>query len=87
MAVHDFIAKVTNSKGNSANAPGHITTIDPPVISNVTVVPDPALAGTLRTITITATDPAGLALTYALTVDGVAATAVAGQPNVFTFTV
>ena len=86
MTVHDFIAKVTNSKGASASAPGHINIVDPPVISSVTVTPDPAPAGTLRTIVINATDPAGLALSYSLTVDGVAVNPVSGQPNQFTIT-
>jgi hypothetical protein len=52
----------------------------------VSVSPDPAVAGTLRTITVVATDPQGQALTYTCKVNGVDATPVAGSPGVFTYT-
>ncbi len=74
---------VTNASGISASFSGNITIVDPPVVVSVTVVPQSAPAGTLRTITIAATDPQGQALVYSCKVNGVDATATA-QPNVFT---
>jgi hypothetical protein len=87
MAIHNIIVKVTNSGGGSVTGGGTINVVDPPVIQSVTATPDPAPAGTLRTITINATDPAGLALSYTCTVDGIADPAVTGHPNQFTVTV
>jgi len=76
---------VTNEAGLSVPFTGIINTLDAPVVSSVSVSPDPAVAGTLRTITIAATDPQGQALTYTCKVNGVDATPTA-TPNVFTFT-
>ena len=65
---------------------GTITIVDslPPVIDSVTVNPQSAPAGTLRTITISAHDPQGQPLTYTCKVGSVDAQPTA-QPNVFTF--
>jgi hypothetical protein len=76
----------TNEAGLVAQFTGIINVIDPPVVNSVSVSPDPAVAGTLRTITIVATDPQGQNLTYTCKVNGVDATPVAGSPGVFTFT-
>lgn len=77
---------VTNESGLSSPFTGIITVVDPPVVSGVTIDPASAVAGTLRTITIAATDPQGQNLTYTCKVNGVDASPVAGQPGVFTFT-
>jgi len=80
---------VTGTVSNGAVAvpfTGTITAVAPPVVNSVVVVPDPAAAGTLRTITINASDPQSLPLTYTLQVAGATAT-VTAQPNVFTVTV
>jgi hypothetical protein len=77
---------VVNESGLSVPFTGIINTIDAPVVNSVSVSPDPAVAGTLRTITIAATDPQGQALLYTCKVNGVDATPVEGQPGVFTFT-
>jgi len=76
---------VTNESGLSVPFTGIINTIDAPVVSSVSVSPDPAVAGTLRTITIAASDPQGQNLTYTCNVNGVAATPTA-TPGVFTYT-
>jgi hypothetical protein len=76
----------TNEAGLVAQFTGIINVIDPPVVSGVSISPDPAVSGTLRTITIAATDPQGQALTYTCKVNGVDATPVEGQPGVFTYT-
>ena len=78
---------VADSQGATTPFSGTINITDSPVINSVVVSPDPAPVGTMRTITITATDPQGLALTYTCLVDGIAATPVTGQPNKFTVTV
>jgi hypothetical protein len=64
---------------------GTIVVLDPPVVSGVTVVPAAAPAGTLRTITVNATDPNGDPLTYTMLVNGTAATQTS-TPGVFTIT-
>jgi len=76
----------TNESGLSVPFTGIINTIDAPVVASVSVSPDPAIAGTLRTITVAATDPQGQALTYTCKVNGVDAVPVAGQPGKFTYT-
>jgi hypothetical protein len=76
---------VTDAAGLSTPFTGNITTLSGPVISSVVIAPQSAPSGTLRTITINATDPQNSAMTYTCLVAGVAATSTA-QPNVFTFT-
>lgn len=87
MATFNVTGTATNvATGQSATLTGSfVTTAAPPVISSITVVPQSAAAGTLRTITINATDPQGGVLTYTCLVNGAPATATA-QPNVFTYT-
>ena len=77
---------VTDSAGLSTPFTGNITTLSGPVINGVVITPQSAPAGTLRTITINATDPntPPLALTYTCLVAGTPATATS-QPNVFTY--
>ncbi len=55
-----------------------------PIIDSVTVIPQSAPTGTLRTITITAHDPNNLALTYTCLVGTQSATATSSS-SVFTF--
>ena len=57
----------------------------PPVIQSVVVNPSSAVAGTKRTITITATG--ANPLKYTCLVGGTPASPVAGQPNQFTVVV
>lgn len=78
---------VTNAGGASAPFSGTIDVVEVPVIDGVSVVPQSAPAGTLRTITVSAHDPGGLPLSYACFVNGFLATPVAGQPGMFTFIV
>ena len=87
MALKTIAVKVTNALGLSTDGSHPLTVADPPVISAINVTPDPAPANTLRTITVSASDPQNLALTYAVTVDGVAATQDATDPTKFTITV
>jgi len=84
MSTLNVTGVVTNESGASSPFSGAITVIDPPVVNSVVVNPQSAPAGTLRTITVNATDPQEQALTYACKVNGVDATPTA-QPNVFTF--
>jgi hypothetical protein len=72
--------------GQSSPFSGSFTDSAPPVINSVTITPQAAAPGTLRTITISATDPNTPAspLSYTCLVNGTAATATS-QPNVFTF--
>lgn len=77
---------VTNESGLSSPFTGIITVVDAPVIASLDVSPASAAPGTLRTITVNATDPQGQALTYTCKVNGVDATPVAGQPGKFTYT-
>jgi hypothetical protein len=83
---HNISGTVTNAGGASQPFTGTIEIVEAPVISGVTVVPQSAPSGTLRTITVVAHDPQDLALTYECTVNGAPAAAVAGQPGVFTVT-
>lgn len=84
MTTYNITGTVTNTSGGVANITGSFTTVaSPPVINSVVVNPASAPAGTLRTITISATDPQGQALTYTCLVNGVAATTTT-SPNVFT---
>jgi hypothetical protein len=86
MSTLNVTGTATNSAGLSSPFSGVITVTDPvlpPVIDSVTVSPASAPTGTMRTITITAHDPGGLALTYTCLVNGAAATPTS-QPNVFT---
>lgn len=85
MATVTFIGTVTDSAGASAPFTGTINVANAPIISSVSVVPLSAPAGTLRTITINATDPntPPLPLKYTCKVNNVAATPTA-VPNVFT---
>lgn len=76
----------TNESGLSSPFTAIINVIDAPLISGVTISPDPAVAGTLRMITVAATDPQGQNMTYTCKVNGVDATPVAGQPGKFTYT-
>lgn len=73
-----------DTSGASTPFTGSITVIDPPAINSVVVSPASAVAGTLRTITINATDPQGQTLSYTCKVNGINATPT-GQPNVFTY--
>lgn len=85
MSTVTITGTVVDSAGASAPFSGTITIAAAPVISSVSVVPVSAPSGTLRTITINATDPnvPPLSLTYTCLVGGVAATATS-SPNVFT---
>lgn len=84
MGTFTFNATVTNTSGVATVYSGSGTIVDaPPVIDSVVVSPQSATAGTLRTFTITAHDPAGLALTYSLSAPGYTVTPGA-QANVFT---
>lgn len=88
MATLTVTGTVTDTAGLSTPFNGTITTnpvLLPPIIDSVTVAPDPASVGTLRTITILAHDPnsPALGLVYTCLVNGVPATPTA-QPNVFT---
>lgn len=85
MSIKQITGTVKNSDGASAPFTGTITVTDPPVITSVTVAPLSAPTGTPRTITVVARDPAGLALTYACSVDGVVLPATA-TPGVFVWT-
>lgn len=78
---------VVDAAGLSHPFAGTITIEGPPVISSVTIVPASAPAGTLRTITIVATDPQGGALTYTCTVPGYSVTQNPTSKNIFTVTV
>ena len=60
----------TNELGAVSPYTGTIQIVEPPVIIGVTVVPQVAPAGTLRTITIVANDPQGLTLSYTCMVGG-----------------
>jgi hypothetical protein len=84
MATLNITGTVTNASGVATPFTGTITTVEAPVVSSVVVNPASAPAGTMRTITINASDPQGQALTYTCKVNGTNATATA-QPNVFTF--
>lgn len=72
---------VKNSDGSTAPFTGTISVSGVPVIHSLTVTPQSAGVGTERKIVVLATDPDGLALTYACSVDGVAlpATSVPGE--------
>lgn len=85
MSTVTFTGTVTDTAGASAPFTGTITVANAPVISSVSVIPLSAPSGTLRTITINATDPntPALPLKYTCLVNGVAATATS-VPNVFT---
>jgi len=87
MATFNVTGTVTDADGLSTPFTGSFTTASPPVVNSVTISPQSAPAGTLRTITISATDPntPGGPLTYTCSVNGTPATATA-QANVFTFT-
>lgn len=84
MATLQVTGTVTDAGGLRTPFTGTIVTQSAPVITSVVVSPQSAPTGTLRTITINATDVDGGPLTYTCFVEGVAATATA-QPNVFTF--
>jgi len=84
MATLQVTGTVTDAQGLTAPFTGTIQTQSAPVVSSVTVSPQSAPVGTLRTITINASDAEGGPLTYACFVEGQAATPTA-QPNVFTF--
>jgi hypothetical protein len=84
--VKQISGTVTNAGGASQPFTGTIEIVESPVIDGLTIEPQSAPAGTLRTITINAHDPQGLPLTYECTVDGNPATLVERQPGVFTFT-
>lgn len=89
MSTLTVTGEVKNESNLVATFTATINVIDapkPPVVKSVTVAPDPAPAGTLRTITIVASDPQGQALTYTCKVGTQNATPVAGKPGVFTFT-
>lgn len=86
MATLQVTGTVTDNVGLVTPFTGTIVTQNTaPVVDSVVVSPQSAPTGTARTITITAHDVEGGALTYTCFVEGVAATPT-GQPNVFTFT-
>ena len=68
MTTLNITGNATNQAGLVTPFSGTITIVDlvPPVIDGVTVNPQSAPAGTLRTITINAHDPQGQPLTYSL---------------------
>ena len=84
MSTLNITGTAVNAAGIATSFTGTITTLEAPVIDGVAVSPQSAPIGTLRTITISAHDPQGQALTYTCQVSGVNATPT-GQPNVFTF--
>jgi hypothetical protein len=84
MSTMTVAGTITNSGGAIANFTGTINIVDPPVIDSVSVSPDPAAPGTLRTITVVAHDPQDQQLTYSCQVNGVDATPTE-TPHVFTF--
>jgi hypothetical protein len=90
MSILTITGTVKNEAGLETAFTGTINVVDPvvrpPVVSSVVVTPASAPVGTLRRITITASDPQGQVLTYTCKVGTQNATPVAGQPNVFTFT-
>lgn len=83
MATLNITGTATNASGVATPFTGTITVVEAPVISGITVNPQSAPAGTLRTITVIASDPQGQALTYTCMVNGVNANSTS-QPNVFT---
>lgn len=85
MATLQVTATVTDNAGLQTVFSGMLIDVqNAPVINSVVVTPAAAPAGTLRTITINASDAEGGPLTYTCFVEGQAATPT-GQPNVFTF--
>jgi len=85
MTVWQGTGTATNQSGQSATVNFSITVNDAPIIDSVVVNPQSANPGVQRTITITAHDPQGGALTYAVSIPGLVVQAT-GQPNVFTVT-
>lgn len=85
MSTVTITGTVRDSAGATSPFSATATISQSPIISSVSVVPLSAPQGTLRTITINATDPntPPLPLTYTCLVAGVAATATS-VPNVFT---
>lgn len=85
MSIVTITGTVKDSIGATAPFTATVNIAAAPVITGVSVVPVSAPAGTLRTITVNATDPnvPALPLTYTCLVAGVAATATS-VPNVFT---
>lgn len=86
MTTYQITGTATNAAGLSMPFSGTINTspaVLPPVVNSVSVVPQTAPAGTLRTITINASDPQGQPLTYTCLVSGSPATPTA-QANIFT---
>lgn len=83
MAVKHITGTIRNTDGATVSFTGTITIAEDPVVALVTVDPDPAPPGTLRTITIKASDPNNLPLTYTCFVDGIPAVPVSGPPGVF----
>jgi hypothetical protein len=84
MSILNITGTATNQAGVATSFTGTISVVDAPVVNSVVVNPQSAPAGTMRTITINATDPQGQPLTFTCKVNGTNATATA-QPNVFTF--
>lgn len=65
MSVVQVAGTVTDANGLSSPFTGTITINTPPVVASVTAVPQAAVAGTMRTITVVASGSAPL--TYNLT--------------------
>lgn len=91
MTTYNITGTVTNKSGLFGNITGTLTTTTAtalaPVINSVVVTPSSAPTGTLRTITINATDPQGQALTYTCLVNNTAAVSTISNPNVFSIIV
>ena len=87
MSIKSITGTVTNSAGKSVEFGGQVNIKDDPVVTDVLVTPDPAPSGTMRIITVTATDPRNSILTFTCQVDGLEAKPVDGRPNQFTITI
>jgi hypothetical protein len=91
VATLNITGAVTDTDGNTApfTATANQSGTDLVTISSVNVSPDPAVAGTLRTLTVVAVSSLGETLTATVSATGVTFTPVTGQPAgtfVWTFT-
>jgi hypothetical protein len=83
MSVLAFTVTLQDSQGNTVSGTGSATNTAPDVITigTMTVVPDPAAAGTMRTLTVPYTTSLGLPVTGSITsTPSVVFTAVADPP-------
>lgn len=82
VATLNITGTVTDKDGNSVpfSATANQSASDLITISSVTVTPDPAVAGTMRTLTVVAVSSLGEVLTATVSATGVTFTPVTGQP-------